>query len=235
MREEIKARINRSVLYIHSHVMPITFPFDARKAVALYNNCRMMTYEELETAGSASHEDVICACESYAGCTKYDRNTGRFLILVNTSDRNTVSKERINWTIAHELGHIICKHFDELLSTDKGEIQSSEIRSAEMEEEADAFAAELLAPMPALCRVGVKNVGDIRRCFGLSQQAAEFRWAELKRYSNSDKGFGLFWETRDLSLLFKRCGISAPRSSGRFQEMIIPNAKAIDIMPDEAF
>ena len=235
MREEIKGRIYKSVFYIYSHILPISFPFDVRKAVSLNKNCRIMTYDELEKASDSSHEDVIHACESYTGCTKYDPASGRFLILVNTSDRNTVSKERINWTIAHEFGHIVCGHFDELLVSTAGDLRSSEINNAEMEEEADFFAASLLSPIPALCQIGVRNVRDIRRCFGLSQQASERRWAELKRYCNGENGYSFLWDTQEFTRLLRSQGFSAPKPSGRHHETIIPKAKAIDIMPDEEF
>lgn len=231
MRREIISRIYQAVFYIHSGIQPIIFPFDSIKAVSLYENCRYITYDDLAAISNVSHEEVIRTCESYDGCTKYDKSSDRYLIIVNRSSRNARSEKRINWTIAHELGHIICGHFNELA----GETLSSEINSKEMEEEADFFAASLLAPIPALLKVGVRNVGDIKQCFGLSQQAAEYRWAEFQHYCKDPDKYASLWEMQKISKLLHDCGIKTKRVSGRWRESVVPIVKPLSIIPDEDY
>ena len=231
MRDDSVQRIHAAVYDIFDRIHLIRFPLDASDAVKLFENCRYMSNKELEEASGSTHDEVIRACESYDGCTKYDPNTKRYLILANRSPKNIISRDRINWTIAHELGHILCGHFD--LLVDDGKAISSEIKDTEVEAEADFFAASLLAPLPALCSAGVRNVEDVRKYFGLSQQAAEYRFAELRRYLDAENGPAAFWGTQKLSVLFRKKGIhfSSPLSVKR--KSLVPKIRAIDIIPDK--
>lgn len=78
--------------------------------------------------------------------------------------------DRLRWTIAHELGHLVLHEGD---------------ASPAMEEEADGFAAEFLMPAdvikPQLRRLDPKNVGllaDLKRQWGVSMAAlVERSWS----------------------------------------------------------
>ena len=89
----------------------------------------------------------------------------RHFILYN---RNVLSLSRRRWSIAHELGHICCRHQSD------GPAQ---------EAEANAFAASLLAPTVVVCelqrRGTIRQMQDLCDLFGLSMQAAQYRWEEL--------------------------------------------------------
>lgn len=91
---------------------------------------------------------------------------GRHFILYN---RNVLSLSRRRWSIAHELGHICCRHQSD------GPAQ---------EAEANAFAASLLAPtvvvFELLRRGNLRQAQDLCDLFGLSMQAAQYRWEELR-------------------------------------------------------
>ena len=93
---------------------------------------------------------------------------GRHFILYNCG---VLSLSRRRWSIAHELGHICCRHQSD------GPAQ---------EAEANAFAACLLAPTVVVCelqrRGTIRQTQDLCDLFGLSMQAAQYRWEELRQF-----------------------------------------------------
>ena len=93
---------------------------------------------------------------------------GRYVCVLNSALCHT---PRRRWTAAHELGHILSGHITDQLIT----------LSQEQEREADAFAAELLAPLTVLHFCGVSSAAEIERLCGLSHQAADLRYNELCR------------------------------------------------------
>ena len=232
MREYIQRRIDEAVFRIYSSFSRIKFPTNLSDVIALFPNCRRMTYDELGMASGKSHEEIVNACGSYDGTTRLDVGSGRFLILVNDSKRNGLIEERIRWTGAHELGHIICGHFDELPVSGKAEVQSSELSGNEMEEEADCFAASLLAPIPAMCRIGVRDVRDIRKGFGLSQRAAEYRWVEFNRFLET-ADTSVFAQEPSLWRLFREREILSPIPYHFFRKAKMPTLKSIDVTPPD--
>ena len=228
MREQVQKRIDETVFLAFSMDRFVRFPYDPLDVLALFPNCRHITYDELSCATGKTHDEIISACGSYDGTTRFDRANGRFLILINDSYRNILSKERIRWTTAHEIGHIVCGHFEDLFAAAAKEVQSSEITNKEMEEEADCFAVSLLAPLPALCKIGVKDVRDIRIGFGLSQAAAERRWAEFQRYlKESDPR--IYSKTPNLWCLFREKRILSPIPYHFFRKPKLPKLNAADI------
>jgi hypothetical protein len=232
LREQVQQRIDEAVFQAFSQNRFVRFPYDPLDALALFPSCRHMTYDELAGATGKTHDEIISACGSYDGTTRFDKATRRFLILINDSDRNILSKERIRWTTAHEIGHIVCGHFEDLAAADAEEVQSSEITNWEMEEEADCFAATLLAPLPVLCSIGVKDVRDIRIGFGLSQAAAERRWAEFQRYLKTSD-VSIYTKAPYLWRLFREKRILSPIPHHFFRSPKLPKFKGVDVpFPD---
>ena len=92
---------------------------------------------------------------------------GRHLILYN---REVLSSCRRRWSIAHELGHICCRH-----SCD----------GVREETEANAFAASLLMPTAAagelIHRGRLRDAKDLCDIFGVSLQSAQLRMQQLER------------------------------------------------------
>lgn len=83
-----------------------------------------------------------------------DFNVVRTVIFYNDSQ----TRERVRFTLAHELGHIVLEHpFDE---------------SAIYEHEADFFANYLLAPAPLVIRDSRKSIDTIMADFGISRGCA---------------------------------------------------------------
>lgn len=88
---------------------------------------------------------------------------GKKLILLN---KNSNSKGRINFTLAHELGHyFIPEHLDALYQCNVNEFMSSQnLNNTDVEREADLFASELLLPNKLYEKgCNVSNLEDIVR------------------------------------------------------------------------
>lgn len=97
------------------------------------------------------------------------RRGGTFVILY---DERTRSRARLNWTLAHELGHVMLGHSGE--------------GAAHEEREANAFAASLLCPAAAVRFLALKSrtpldAEALCRIFPLSRDAAVYRLRELSR------------------------------------------------------
>ena len=170
IRPEVKARIDGVILGIRQ-TLPNTYPARPDLLIRKMENCRLVSYQKLAEINGCHVRDIVRNLNSADGCTHYSRKTGRYLIAVNLDGR---IDGRILWTTAHEIGHIASGHFLEI----DGDVLPSD---ASMEEEADYFAAEYLAPLEELWKARVRRPSDIRRRFGLSQEAAEFRWGEYRR------------------------------------------------------
>lgn len=215
MREHIRRRLDDEILRLYREMRDVNFPLVIGKVMVKLQNCRCISYDDLARAGKVSYRDVVSACRSLDGCTQYDPKTGRYLIAINTSDQYSATKARIRWTTAHELGHILAGHFVEL--AERGEKELSPSSFDEMEEEADYFAASLLAPIPAMKLLWVKRPAQIRDWFGLSQTAAEYRWADFQRDSGDPR-------------LEEHFRIFFPRSETKYMQMLYP--KKIDVVPE---
>lgn len=91
----------------------------------------------------------------------------------NTGFGNSNKVRRINWTLAHEVGHVMLGHL-------KDDVKE--------EVEANAFASELLMPELIILELR-RRLGrtvcpyEISRLFGVSQRAAECRMAQIERKS----------------------------------------------------
>lgn len=101
------------------------------------------------------------------GCTIYRSGIDCYIVLYNDEIR---CFEHLNWTLAHEVGHIYLGH------TKDGAIE---------EVEAHYFAAQLLMPDFSIHMIaneyGPVNVEDIKEIFGVSEKAA------IKRISTMNK------------------------------------------------
>lgn len=81
--------------------------------------------------------------------------------------RSGISKERLRFTIAHEIGHIQLGH----------KCESDLARQM-----ADYYAAYMLAPSPWIGRAGCENETDVANKFELSITCAEICFARFSRW-----------------------------------------------------
>lgn len=103
--------------------------------------------------------------------TAFQADTNQYIVVYNDDDRAMSALGRIRWTLAHELGHVILGH----LAQDAGKPYALK------EQEADYFAAMLLA-YPALIKAcGISSPGSLQAFCGLSAPAAAARFTALQR------------------------------------------------------
>ena len=134
------------------------------------------------------------------GCTIHDTKTDICTVIYNDRCDERYSRGRVQYTLAHEVGHIYLDHGAEDDRTD--------------EVEANAFASQLLMPEYTILRMyndyGYVNQGAISAIFGVSKSAAQNRLDSLKRrkgiYYNQDdidvyelqrERIAMFYESRN--------------------------------------
>ena len=147
-------------------------------------NCKFMSYDHFAELNECTSGIITKYCESNDGCTFYDRSNNRFLVLYNSSIK---IPGRIRWTQAHELGHIVCEHFEILKSCASSECSDCNSLYRDLEDEADYFASNFLAPFPMFKIKGVRSPEDIQFYFGLSHEASKYRY---EKYLSWDEESG---------------------------------------------
>ena len=173
-----KIYINNLVLKLYSQLPRIKYPLDLNEVLSLIPNCKLMSYQKFADINHCSVSDVIALCQSKSGCTHYDVETNRYLILVNLAETSNYGRRR--WTIAHEIGHIVCGHHI-LSAVDKiAENSFAQINNQDYEIEADYFAVTLLSPLPLFKVFEIQSARDIQNTFGLSAEASDIRLKEYK-------------------------------------------------------
>lgn len=97
----------------------------------------------------------------------------------------TMPVGRQRFTVAHEIGHLMLGHVGPGMAT----TQNREPTGTEKPEEqqANQFAARLLAPACVLHEIGAMTPEDIVCFCGISRQAAEFRSARMRELENRGK------------------------------------------------
>ena len=178
--------IENLVLQIYRKLPDISFPLNLKDVIALFPNCRIMSYQRLAEISGCSLQDVIMLCESKSGCTHYDKEHGRYLILCNwsTEGHNNIGRQR--WTCAHEIGHVACCHMEPSAQKLSEHGLFEEVGGL-IEAEADYFAATLLAPFPLYQMLDIHSPADIQRVFGLSVEASNHRYDKYKQWSATGK------------------------------------------------
>ena len=191
--------INNLVLKLYSQLPRIKYPLDLNEVLSLIPNCKLMSYQKFADINHCSVNDVIALCQSKSGCTHYDVETNRYLILVNLAETSNYGRRR--WTIAHEIGHIVCGHHI-LSAVDKiAENSFSQINNQDYEIEADYFVATLLSPLPLFKAFEIQSARDIQHTFGLSAEASDIRLKEYKIWLRNHRKTA--WEN-DIVNMYRR-------------------------------
>lgn len=191
--------INNLVLKLYSQLAQIKFPLNLDEILRLIPNCKRMSYQKFAQINQCTVKDVISLCQSTSGCTHYDVETNRYLILVNLAETSNYGRRR--WTIAHEIGHIQCGHHV-LSAADKiAEHSFVQINNQDYEIEADYFTATLLSPLPLFKVYNIQTVRDVQKTFGLSAEASDIRLKEYSLWSNNHRKTA--WEN-DIVNIFKQ-------------------------------
>lgn len=145
-------------------------PVNVTSILKSYKNIKLITYNEMSRMFNLSKKEIIDINASTDGAIQYSGSRNKYLIAYN---ENIAIKGRVNWTLAHELGHYILNHHKETNCSLLEENGLSPEQNYVVESEANCFARELLAPPPVLRKLNVLSQESISKLCGLSYHASE--------------------------------------------------------------
>lgn len=140
---------------------------------------KINTYGKIANRLNCSYDEITETFESADGYSSYDADTNRYAVAYNET---RLPPERQRWTLAHELGHIVLGHFVEFDATRLTRAGLSNEEYRVLDQEADAFASEVLAPRLVLFESGAyHDRDDIKYACDISFTAAEYKARYLSR------------------------------------------------------
>lgn len=164
--------INRIVndIYIQQNIC--SFPINVIEIINSIKNRNIiiLSYSKFMKHYGLTKDVTLEILTSDDGCC--DNIGNKYVIYYN--DLIDLPQERINWTIAHELGHILCNHY-----SDKTKIYNSNLSEIEykfLEKEANYFASVLLSHSAILSQLNIHNAYEIQFFCNLSKQASQYRY-----------------------------------------------------------
>ena len=170
-----RARFHRSediadAFLIKMNVTKLPFsPLDALHQIGV----KISTYGKIANKLKYSYDEIAKTFESADGYSAYDANANKYVVIYNET---RLPPERQRWTLAHELGHIVLEHFTEFTETRLARGGLTDNESRVLEQEADAFASEVLAPGLVLFESGAyRNRDTIQDVCGISYTAAKYK------------------------------------------------------------
>lgn len=175
----------------------IEFPVNLIKLIKKFK-WGLLTYEEMALEKNCTIDD-ICECLGIDGYSIY--NGRNYTIAYNNKIK---SQGRINFTLAHEIGHIILSHHKDFNVTSilKDNFTKEEYKI--LENEANCFARNILAPAPLLQCLSVSEYYfKLSKFFNLSLKASNTRRSFYKNdlYYLDDE------QIRFMQLKYKRYNI----------------------------
>lgn len=157
-------------------------PIDLIHIINQLDNLHLMKYTTFAKIRHLKLENVYELLQSDDGALWYQTNTDTYILLYNDTIK---SKERIRFTIAHELGHYVLKHNELTNKTILSRYNLADKEYDRFEMEANFFAKHLLVPFPILenyCYFFEEmNVPFIMKEFLVSRDVATFIIGDLKR------------------------------------------------------
>lgn len=146
-----------------------SFPFNVEKIIH-DSKWGLVTYSELMKQFSCDRDTVIRCLGSEDGYTQLD--DVNYCIAYNDEEQ---LGDRKRFTLMHEIGHIYLGHLIDFEATRlyRGSLTKQENRV--LENEANAFARNVLVPTTLLCQLKNKNASNISKQFGITYKAAETR------------------------------------------------------------
>lgn len=145
------------------------FPIDPFAIID--RNCwGVITYSELAEVHGVRIADIIDSFQSEDGYTIRDAHG--YTIAYND---NIGSLARIRFTLMHEIGHIYLGHLVDFQETILTRSKLTESKYRVLENEANCFARNALAPAHIAQELGLESEYDLMHYFHISYQAAKTR------------------------------------------------------------
>lgn len=154
------------------------FPVDPIKIIEHFPSWHLQGWMELR-ANTNSDDPLNIEKEKAEAKTVKLRDSDKYLIVY---DDRTENSQRIRWTLAHEIGHIVLGHLVEFDATALNRRGLSIEDYGVLEVEAHWFAAELLAPKTIISRFNFHDTPKgISLVCDISKAASERRLKQIKQ------------------------------------------------------
>lgn len=146
-----------------------TFPVDVEEIIRR-NKWGLVKYSELMGYFGCDRMKVIQCLGSEDGFTTWDGDN--YTISYND---DSILGNRIRFTLMHEIGHVYLNHLIDFESTQiyRGSLTKAENKV--LENEANAFARNVLVPTSMLQHLTNKNINNVAHRFGITPSAAQTR------------------------------------------------------------
>lgn len=176
-------------------------PIDLLHIISQLDNLHLMKYSTFAKENNMDINKVYQFLNSEDGALWYKTDTQTYILLYNDTIDN---KERIRFTIAHELGHYVLKHNEVTDKTTLSRYTLTEDEYNVFEKEANFFAKHLLVPFPILGNYVMffhsMNGRFIQNVFRVSFSVAN----NVIKNLNSMQTFGLVKEGHEVEDKFSR-------------------------------
>lgn len=167
-----------------------TYPVDLEYVIKELNNIGIIIelekYSEYALYRNMSIPQVEIKLKSKYGATAYFPNQDFYIIFYNDTNQ---TQGRVNWTISHEIGHIVLKHHNMVKEHILSRGGLSEAIYNVLENEADWFAQDFMCNPFVLSKCGFTNPKDIKEWCAISDEASVNRVENIKniksRYCNT--------------------------------------------------
>lgn len=146
-----------------------SFPIDV-ESIIREKKWGLVKYSELMEVFQCDRNYVKRCLGSNDGFTSWDGDN--YTISYNDDE---ILGDRTRFTLMHEIGHIYLNHLTDFESTKIYRGSLSRAENKVLENEANAFARNVLSPVSMYLTLKNKSTSNVARTFGLTQSAAETR------------------------------------------------------------
>ncbi len=196
-----------------------TYPIDLEYVIKELNSLGIIIelekYSDYASHRNMSISQVEIKLKSKYGATAYFPNQGFFIIFYNDTNQ---TQGRINWTISHEIGHIVLKHHNMVNEHMLSRGKLSEAMYNVLENEADWFAQDFMCNPFILSMCGFSDSKSIKEWCSISDEASLNRLENIKninsRYCNTwdQRIIGLFNKFINIFSAYSHCILCSKRS-----------------------
>ncbi len=149
----------------------MNYDFIRFATLQVYQECNIQSFpincfELLKHYGLKAHPYSSLSEELRNYCISFSNDALYYKDKICYNDKQP--KGRIYFSLMHELGHVILRH--------------SENHTPKMEQEANIFASNILAPRMAIHYASCKNLNDVANLFGLTKEAAGYAFNDYRRW-----------------------------------------------------
>lgn len=162
-----------------------SYPVDLFSLFKNFKNCRVVSYSTQMKKYNLTEEETVSYFGSDEGCTIYNPSKDRYIIFFNDLDSYFKIPERIRWTLAHELGHVLLEHHKFSNKTKIFRNSLSDNEYSWMEAEANRFASLILSNPIILDRLNIKSNLDIKKYCNISLEAATYRYENFLKWKKN--------------------------------------------------